>query len=408
MMKHARPLASLLILVLIAPIFSGCTDLFDDNSPPTVNMSIDPSGTLKADQSATFSAVGTSDADGDSLTFNWEFGDGNTGQGLTTSHTYKTQGEYLVKLRVSDGTHETTVTKTVNVVNSDAREPKAEIYQEKQEDCEGEEPSNSVRGILYWVCEDDKDIDDRDIEVSITVTLDGSPSWAGCDPDNSDCYAEEYLVSYKWDLDLHSDSDGDGDLENDVDATGEIYEWKDVPSGAYEIRLTVEDNNGFVSSDESMVYVNYRGVWNDFVLGRVANNPQSENAACVDEDYPCELTWSFPLNYEDPKDKIRYYRAKLTYPQKDDDQPIGSIGDDDNKLDMYLKNETDEPVTNTTSLGNDNRDAGDCSSDDYCVWLQIGGSTVRSFEPGTWTIDVKNEKTHNTDVKHMVIELQYR
>jgi hypothetical protein len=75
---------------------------------------------------------------------------------------------------------------------------------------------------------------------------------------------------------------------------------------------------------------------------------------------------------------------------------------------MYLKNETDESVTDTTSLGDENRDAGDCSGDDYCVWVQIGGSTVRSFEPGTWTIDVKNEKTHNTDVKHLVIELQYR
>ena len=75
---------------------------------------------------------------------------------------------------------------------------------------------------------------------------------------------------------------------------------------------------------------------------------------------------------------------------------------------MYLKNSTEEPVSNTTSLGNDNRDAGDCSSEDYCVWIQIGGSTVRSKEPGIWTIDVKNEKTHNTDVKHLIIELEYR
>ena len=134
MMKHSRPLASLLIILLIAPIFSGCTDFFDENAPPTVIMSTDPSGTLKEGQSVTFSAVGTSDSDGDSLTFNWEFGDGNTGQGLTTSHTYSSMGEYLVKLRVSDGTHETTVSKTVNVVNSDAREPKAEIFQEKQEE----------------------------------------------------------------------------------------------------------------------------------------------------------------------------------------------------------------------------------------------------------------------------------
>ncbi len=408
MLKHPRPLASMMVLLLFCPFFAGCTDIFDDNNPPTVVMTVDPSGTIKASESVIFSAVGTSDSDGDTLTFKWDFGDGNTGQGLTTSHTYANKGEFTVKLNVGDGIHETTVTKKINVVDSDAREPNAVIKSEKQNDCEDEEPP-SGDFVLIWVCEDDKEIDDRDIEVSINIILDGSKSWAGCDPDDSECYAEEYIISYKWDLDTYIDSDGDGDTENDVDATGETYEWKDVTTGGYEIRLTVEDNNGFVDYDDSMVYVNYRGVWNDFVLGRVADNPQNEDAVCADNENPCELTWEFPLNYgQDSKDRLRYYRAKLTYPQEDDDQQIGTIGDTDNKLDMYLKNSTEEPVSNTTSLGNDNRDAGDCSSEDYCVWIQIGGSTVRSKEPGIWTIDVKNEKTHNTDVKHLIIELEYR
>ena len=51
--------------------------------------------------------------------------------------------------------------------------------------------------------------------------MDGSSSWAGCDPDEPDCYAEEYIVSYEWDLDRNTDSDGDGVENNDVDATGE-------------------------------------------------------------------------------------------------------------------------------------------------------------------------------------------
>ena len=397
MMKRTRALAPLLVLLLFSSFFAGCADPFDDNSPPTVMMSIDPSGTVKVSESATFSAVGTSDGDGDSLTFNWNFGDGNLGQGLTTSHSYTSKGEYSVSLSVGDGTHETTVTKIINVVGADARKPNAKIKSDKQNDCEGDEPP-SGDFILIWVCEDDKEIDDRKIEVSANILLDGSSSWAGCDPDESDCYAEEYLVSYKWDLDLHVDSDGDGNLENDVDATGETYEWKDMPSGAWEVRLLVEDNNGFIDSDDSMVYVNYRGVWKDFVLGRAPS--------CQD---PCELKWEFPLNYDDNKDRLRYFRAKLTYPKEDDDQPLGGIGSStSNKLDMYLQNSTDEPVTNTTALGNDNRDAGDCSGDDYCVWIQIGGSTARQFEPGIWSLDLKNEETHNTDVKQMIIELQYR
>ena len=40
--------------------------------------------------------------------------------------------------------------------------------------------------------------------------------------------------------------------------------------------------------------------------------------------------------------------------------------------------------------------------------LVIGGSTVRGYLPGDWTVDIVNEETHTTEVKSMVIELQYR
>ena len=40
--------------------------------------------------------------------------------------------------------------------------------------------------------------------------------------------------------------------------------------------------------------------------------------------------------------------------------------------------------------------------------MVVGGSTVRGFIPGDWTVDIVNEKTHNTEVKQMGVELQYR
>ena len=396
-MRGGKSVGLMMATLMIFTALAGCLDILGSNSPPSANMSIDPPGSVKAGEAVTFSAVGSSDPDADPMTFEWTFGDGNTGNGLTTSHTYAQPGEYTAKLAVSDGTHEVTTSMSVTVIDSSAREPHAEIVAEKDNDCEGESPP-SGDFVLVWVCEDDREIDDRDITVSTTVSLDGTASWAGCDPEDPECYAEEYIVSYEWDLDRNSDSDGDGITDNDVDATGDVVNWEERPAGAWDIRLTVTDNNGLTDHDDSVVYVNYRGKWADFEMDRRIQEPIT-------------MTWNFPVTYDDEsKDRIRYLRMKVDYPQEDDDQIGGGIGGTttNNKLDIYLYNSTDEEISNTTGIGNDNRNAGDCGSNDYCVWMVVGGSTVRGFLPGDWTADLMNEETHTTKVNYFIVELQYR
>ena len=381
------------------PMFAGCTDLLGNNGPPSATMSITPSGTIKAGEEVAFSAAGSSDPDGDALTFEWDFGDGNTGTGLTTKHTYAQPGDYTAELAVGDGTHEVTTSKSITVVDSSAREPEAKITPSKDDDCDGEESTASGDLVIVWVCDEDNDVNDRQVEVSTTVNLDASESWAGCDPDDSNCYAEEYLVEWRWDLDTYVDSDGDGITDNDVDASGETYSWEERTTGAWEVKLTVVDNNGFEDSTTSMVYVNYRGVWKEFVIDRATPNN------------PIIMTWDYPVTYDqESKDRIRYMRAKLSYPKEDDDQPLGGVGGTttNNRLDLYIFNSTDDEVANTTGIENDNRDAGDCEGDEYCVWMVIGGSTVRGKLPGDWTLDLENAETHNTEVNQLVIELQYR
>ncbi|MBC9733466.1 PKD domain-containing protein [Nocardioides marmotae] len=61
----------------------------------------------------TFNATGSTDADGDDLTYAWTFGDGQTGTGATPTHTYAADGTRTVTLTVSDGTATGTVSRAV-------------------------------------------------------------------------------------------------------------------------------------------------------------------------------------------------------------------------------------------------------------------------------------------------------
>lgn len=80
------------------------------NTAPVAAFSATPTG-LKVSVDASAS----SDADGDSLTYAWDFGDGANDTGKTATHTYGSAGSYDIKLTVSDGKTTGTVTHSVTV-----------------------------------------------------------------------------------------------------------------------------------------------------------------------------------------------------------------------------------------------------------------------------------------------------
>ncbi|MDI9835204.1 lectin [Streptomyces sp. KAU_LT] len=58
----------------------------------------------KAPLSVSFSSAGSSDPDGDSLSYAWTFGDGATSTAANPSHTYTAEGQYTATLKVTDST----------------------------------------------------------------------------------------------------------------------------------------------------------------------------------------------------------------------------------------------------------------------------------------------------------------
>jgi parallel beta-helix repeat protein len=86
------------------------------NQPPTASFTVTPaSGTTST--SFSFDGRGSTDPDGDALTYAWQFGDGTIGTGATTSHVYAVPATYTATLTVDDAhghtaaaTHSVTVT----------------------------------------------------------------------------------------------------------------------------------------------------------------------------------------------------------------------------------------------------------------------------------------------------------
>jgi hypothetical protein len=102
------------------------------NSPPTADAG-GPYSALEA-ASVTFDGSNSSDPEdaNAALSFDWDFGDSNTGTGETTSHTYAAAGTYIVTLTVTDtqglsSTSATTATITARTVEDAINDLTAQV-----------------------------------------------------------------------------------------------------------------------------------------------------------------------------------------------------------------------------------------------------------------------------------------
>jgi PKD repeat protein len=97
----------------LAPTLGGlCTDNTGNNAPTAIAAASPLAGEIPL--SVTFDASASVDPDGDNLSYLWQFEDGTTSSGVTTTRTYAEAGAYTALLTVSDGEHDATTNITIN------------------------------------------------------------------------------------------------------------------------------------------------------------------------------------------------------------------------------------------------------------------------------------------------------
>jgi len=105
------------------------------------------------DTAISFDGSGSTDPDGGSLTYTWDFGDGTVGEGVSPSHTYLWGGVFTVTLTVDDGNGNTDASSTTATVTEVNDEPSADP---------GDPYSGSAGGEIIFNASRSSDFDNED------------------------------------------------------------------------------------------------------------------------------------------------------------------------------------------------------------------------------------------------------
>ena len=101
--------------------------LLRKKQPPVASFTYSP-GNPVVNQEITFDASGSIDADGDIVSYDWDFGDGSGGNEEVVKYSYSSSGSYNVTLKVTDNKDATnTVSKQITVAESTDRLPEIEL-----------------------------------------------------------------------------------------------------------------------------------------------------------------------------------------------------------------------------------------------------------------------------------------
>jgi len=295
-------------LVTSLIFLAGCLDFIDpnnENNPPLAMIKLSGTSPFEPDTNITFSAEGSSDPDGDTLEFFWDFDKndgknekiaGDIGKFGKTVHSYSTEGEYTVTLTVSDGNELVSeeIVVTIKTLKSDI---KAIINTE-------DETERTVKG-----------------EDQITFSFSAK-----------DSISDSVITKYEWDFSYDS-SDG---FTTEKESKDSDTSW-DFKSGLYSVRLRITNEMG--ETDESEFA-------DDIDLKINYEYTSTKQISSEQQEHPVQL-YSIPA---------RYVRATLEY-------DAGNTHATD--LDLYLYNTTQERKPDDDEGNNQNEECNVCVAKNY-------------------------------------------
>jgi DNA/RNA endonuclease G (NUC1) len=110
---------------LLALLPDDAENAVESNTQPPIGAISGPAGSIAEGDAATFSAAASLDPNGTIASYEWDFGDGATGSGLSVTHTFTQDGTFQVRLTVTDNdglvdtaTFTLTVTNAVPVIGA--------------------------------------------------------------------------------------------------------------------------------------------------------------------------------------------------------------------------------------------------------------------------------------------------